>query len=66
MQAGGRFGMQTMDASLARLVKAGQITHDLATERSHDPEELNRLLRTADGMVQGSAAGYGAKGYDVG
>jgi twitching motility protein PilT len=66
MQAGGRFGMQTMDASLARLVKAGQITHDLATERSHDPEELNRLLRTADGMVQGSTAGYGAKGYDVG
>src|SRR5512133_603306 len=33
MQAGGRFGMQTMDQSLANLVKAGQITQQLAYER---------------------------------
>src|ERR671931_1782303 len=44
MQAGGRFGMQTMDASLADLVQAGRITHELAMDRSHDPDELNRLL----------------------
>jgi twitching motility protein PilT len=30
MQAGGRFGMQTMDQSLANLVKAGHITQQLA------------------------------------
>src|SRR2546428_6290684 len=41
MQAGGRFGMQTMDASLARLVRAGKITQQLAVERAHDAEELN-------------------------
>src|SRR5581483_140674 len=44
MQAGGRFGMQTMDQALANLVKAGKITQQLAYERCHDPEELNRLI----------------------
>jgi twitching motility protein PilT len=44
MQAGGRYGMQTMDASLAELVRARRITHRLAIERSHDPNELERLL----------------------
>jgi len=44
MQAGGRFGMQTMDLALANLVKSGQITQALAYERCHDAEELNRLI----------------------
>ena len=79
MQAGGRYGMRTMDASLAQLVKAGKITQQLALERCHDPEELNRLLRSADGTVpMGSGAmagntgmvsgpgGISVKGYDVG
>ena len=44
MQAGGRFGMQTMDQSLATLVKAGKISLQLAHERCHDAEELNRLI----------------------
>ncbi|HWO70693.1 MAG TPA: type IV pilus twitching motility protein PilT [Actinomycetota bacterium] len=44
MQAGGRFGMQTMDMALAQLVKQGKITQQLAYERCHDPEELQRLL----------------------
>ena len=38
MQAGGRFGMQTMDMSLASHVKAGRITQQMAYERCHDPE----------------------------
>jgi twitching motility protein PilT len=67
MQAGGRFGMQTMDASLAQLVKAGRISRDLALERCHDPEELNRLLRGADGgAVPVGPGGISVKGYDVG
>jgi twitching motility protein PilT len=53
MQAGGRFGMQTMDQSLANLVKAGKITQQLGYERAHDPEELNRL-------IGGGGAGYSA------
>lgn len=44
MQAGGRFGMQTMDQSLAELVKAGKITLDMARERCANEEDLMRLL----------------------
>ena len=44
MQAGGRYGMQTMDMSLAQHVKAGRVSQQIAFERCHDPEELQRLL----------------------
>ena len=50
MQAGGRFGMQTMDMSLAAHVKAGRITQQMAFERCHDPEELTRLAGSAAGL----------------
>jgi twitching motility protein PilT len=57
MQAGGRFGMQTMDQSLANLVKAGKITDALAYERCHDAEELHRLIGGGGASFD---AGYGA------
>jgi twitching motility protein PilT len=57
MQAGGRFGMQTMDASLADLVRAGKITHEMAMDRSHDPDELNRLLGSRPQMSESFAMG---------
>jgi twitching motility protein PilT len=64
MQAGGRFGMQTMDQALANLVKEGKISQQLAYERSHDPEELNRLI---GGAGYGAAAGAaGAAGITTG
>jgi twitching motility protein PilT len=44
MQAGARYGMQTMDHALAQLVTMGKITIDLARERSHDVQELTRLV----------------------
>ena len=44
MQAGGKLGMQTMDAALAHLVKAGRITYDIASSQCHSRDELNRLL----------------------
>ena len=44
MQAGGRYGMQTMDMSIASHVKAGRINQQVAFERCHDPEELQRLV----------------------
>ena len=44
MQAGGRFGMQTMDMAIAALVKSGRINQQMAFERCHDPEELQRLI----------------------
>jgi twitching motility protein PilT len=36
--------MQSMDASLAQLVRQGKITRELAESRSGSPEELRRLM----------------------
>jgi twitching motility protein PilT len=44
LQTGGSHGMQTMDASLADLVRRGKITRELAEARSSSPEELRRLM----------------------
>ena len=43
MQAGGRYGMQTMDQSLANHVIAGKISIETALERCSNPEDLRRL-----------------------
>ena len=51
MQAGGRFGMQTMDMSIAAHVKAGRINQQMAFERCHDPEELQRLIGGASSTI---------------
>ena len=62
MQAGGRFGMQTMDMSIAAHVKAGRISQAMAFERCHDPEELQRLVGGAaapTGMDGGGAMAMG-------
>jgi twitching motility protein PilT len=63
MQAGGRYGMQTMDMSLAQHVKAGRITQQMAFERCHDPEELDRLVGSA---LQSRSDGYSGAALDVG
>ena len=44
IQTSGSLGMQTMDADLARLVRAGKITRKLAEQRASVPEELKRLI----------------------
>jgi twitching motility protein PilT len=44
MQAGARYGMVTMDQSLAALVKAGQIPMDIAVERCANEDDLKRLV----------------------
>ncbi|HWE56508.1 MAG TPA: PilT/PilU family type 4a pilus ATPase [Acidimicrobiales bacterium] len=44
MQGGGKYGMQTMDQSLADLVRAGAISMDLALERCHHEDDLRRLV----------------------
>jgi twitching motility protein PilT len=43
MQAGAKYGMQTMDQSLANLVKKGAITMATALERCANQEDLRRL-----------------------
>ena len=44
LQTSASHGMQTMDASLATLVRSGKITRALAESRATSPEELRRLL----------------------
>ena len=45
MQMGqGKFGMQTMNQSLASLVQSRQITREDALGRSADPDELSKIL----------------------
>ena len=44
IQTGAEHGMQTMDAALADLVRAGRITRDVAQRRASVPAELARLL----------------------
>ncbi len=46
MQAGAAFGMQTMEASLAQLVRARMITTDDAIKSSSNPDELKRLINS--------------------
>src|ERR671924_263486 len=46
LQTGATHGMQTMDASLADLVRRSLITRELAEARSSSPEELRRLMGT--------------------
>ena len=58
MQAGGRYGMQTMDMALAQHIKGGRISQQIAFERCHDPEELQRLMG-------GSFSGGASDGYDT-
>jgi twitching motility protein PilT len=53
IQTGGEHGMQTMDSSLAGLVREGQITMALAESRSSQPVELRRLMQ---GMLATAAA----------
>ena len=44
LQAGGKYGMVTMDMSLAQLVRSGKITLEMALERCANEEDLRRLL----------------------
>jgi twitching motility protein PilT len=47
IQAGGKYGMQSMDQSLAQLVKSNQITMEAAVERCADMEDLKKLIGSA-------------------
>ncbi|MGH2710123.1 MAG: type IV pilus twitching motility protein PilT [Actinomycetota bacterium] len=63
MQAGGKFGMQTMDQNLVDLVRKGLISYETAANNCHSIEELNRMLgHTGGGEGPGGslAAKHGA------
>ena len=66
MQAGGRYGMQTMDMSLASHVKAGRVTQQMAFERCHDPEELQRLIGSSGALSAFTMGGSYTDASDYG
>jgi twitching motility protein PilT len=51
IQTGGQHGMQTMDASLAGLVRDGRITMAAAETRASEPAEMRKLVESAGLMV---------------
>ncbi len=51
MQAGAQFGMQTMDSSLAKLHRQGEVSLKEALSASSSPEEVRRLLGSGNGVV---------------
>jgi twitching motility protein PilT len=58
MQAGQKFGMQTMNQSLVALVQRGTIAREEALNRTMDPQELGQLLTVSSG---GAAAAGGPR-----
>jgi len=59
MQAGQKFGIQTMNQGLAKACRARQITREEAFKRSPDPKELEQILGQASPQV--SLSGSWAK-----
>jgi twitching motility protein PilT len=59
MQAGTKYGMQTMNQALVQLVQKGLIARDEAMSRSTMPDELAQLL---SGAAAGVAAAHSAAG----
>ncbi len=47
LQAGGKYGMVTMDMSLAQLVRSGRVSLDDALERCSSEEDVRRLMNGA-------------------
>nr|WP_231126936.1 type IV pilus twitching motility protein PilT [Motilibacter aurantiacus] len=47
MQAGAAHGMQSLDQSLAQLVRQGTVTYDTALEKCHNVEDFKRLAGRA-------------------
>ena len=61
IQSGSKYGMQTMNQSLAELIRRRQITRDDGMNRSVLPEELAQLLQSeGGGATPAATAGAGS------
>jgi Tfp pilus assembly ATPase PilU len=63
MQAGQKFGMQTMNQSLLELVQKRKITREEALNRSTLPEELAQLTATVNGGAPAAANASGGSPF---
>jgi twitching motility protein PilT len=62
IQSGSKYGMQTMNQSLAELVRRRQITREDAMNRSTLPEELAQLMQSEGGGATPAASASAASG----
>jgi twitching motility protein PilT len=62
MQAGHKFGMQTMNQALVDLINKRRITREEGLNRSTLPEELEQLLKSAPASGPGAAPATPAAG----
>src|SRR5499425_3306106 len=63
MQAGQKFGMQTMNQSLSELVQKRRISREEALNRSTLPEELTQLTATMNGGTPAAANASGGSPF---
>ncbi len=72
MQMGASLGMQTLEASLAKLVREGQVSHKEAILKSSRPEDLEQLIGNQSGRgktearssySEKSEKGYGSSSF---
>jgi twitching motility protein PilT len=61
IQTGTRYGMQTLDQSLAALVRQGIVTEEAAMDKSSNPIELDRILREEEEAAAAAAAAAGRR-----
>ena len=54
MQTGSQFGMQTMDGSIAELLRQGRISKLVASQAAHNAEDMRRLIEQGGGALQTS------------
>jgi twitching motility protein PilT len=66
MQAGRDYGMHTMDAHLADLANAGEITVAAAMEKAQDPASLQQLIHRLETPADAAARAMAATGIDFG
>jgi twitching motility protein PilT len=66
MQAGGDFGMHTMDQHLAELVNTGVITRKAAMEKAHDPDGLAHLIQRVESPSEAAGRAIAASAQDFG
>jgi twitching motility protein PilT len=56
IQTGTRFGMMTLDQCLADFVMRGLITEETATDKSSNPDQLDKILREEEEKAAAAAA----------
>ena len=56
MQTGSQFGMQTMDASVAELLRTGRVSKLVAAHAAHNAEDMRRLIAEGGGGAAGGTS----------